>query len=896
MLKRDLYYERIPTKSLREDVRYLGNILGRVIKQQEGTNFFRLVEDVRRLSKANTANINKKKSFKKLSNKIKNLSPINLFKLTRAFTHFMNFINIAESIDGARKLNEYENKKQIDSNKNIFIEEIFEGFFKNRKISTNKIYDIAKNLNIGIVLTAHPTEVKRRTLILKYHKITEIMEQRDLLKKYPFKLKILDKKLFDEFTIIWNTDELKRSRPTPPDEARWGLAIIEDSLWETIPKVYRRLNDIFVKNIGKGLPKNFNPIEFGSWMGGDRDGNPNVTAKVTKEVILLSRWEAAKLYEKELTKLIRSLSIDKCSKKIISKTGKTFEPYRVYLRPLRNKMRLTHKLIEQHLVENVPLDQKKLLCNREEILKPLRVVRESLEENNSENIASGDLLDLMRRAKCFGINLARLDIRQESSRHSQLIAELLKRKYKFNYNNLSEDKKIKFLSSKIKLKINLINKFSFKNKENREVWETFKILSNEPKECLGAYVISMTSAASDILSVAFLQKEAKIKDFLRIVPLFETLEDLINAKSIMKKLFSLNWYRKMINYKQEVMIGYSDSSKDAGKLSASWHQYKAQEEIIKLAKKYKIDVTFFHGRGGSAGRGGGPIQATLRSQPPNSVNGKIRITDQGEVIQQKYGYEPMAKYNLCSYIGAVMQATLIPPPYPKKEWRELIEKMSEISTISYRKNINENSDFIRYFKTVTPHVSLGKLSIGSRPSKRKNVDNIQSLRAIPWVFAWTQIRLMLPSWLGSAKALRFSSTSKYKKTLTKMEKDWPFFNSMMDILDMVISKADPEISKIYEENLADFNLKKVGSKLRMQFHEIQKLNKQITPKEIIKARKEFRTTVIVRNIYSEVLNIVQAATMSKLSRKKYNFKEKKYLNDALMTSIAGISAAMKNTG
>ena len=896
MIKRDLYYERIPTKSLRDDVRYLGNILGRVINKQEGKKFYKLVEDVRRLSKTNTANTDKRKSFQNLSNKIKNLSPINLFKLTRAFTHFMNFINIAESIDGSRKLDEYENKNQIGSNKNIFIEEIFEGFFKNRKIPTNKIYDIAKNLNIGIVLTAHPTEVKRRTLILKYHKITEILEQRDLLKKFPSKIKILDKKLYDEFTIIWNTDELKRTRPSPSDEARWGLAIIEDSLWETIPKVYRRLNDIFVKNIGKGLPKNFNPIEFGSWMGGDRDGNPNVTAKVTKEVILLSRWEAAKLYEKELTKLIRSLSIDKCSKKIIKKTGKTFEPYRVYLRPLRNKIRQTYKLIEQHLIERKPLDQKKLLSNREEILKPLRVVRESLEENQNENIASGDLLDLMRRTKCFGINLARLDIRQESSRHSQLISEFLKRKYKINYDKWDEEKKIKFLSSKIKSKINVINKFSFKNKENKEVWSTFNILSEEPKECLGAYVISMTSSASDILSVEFLQKEAKIKDSLRVVPLFETLDDLINAKSIMKKLFSLNWYRKLINYKQEVMIGYSDSSKDAGKLSASWHQYKAQEEIIKLAKKYKIEVTFFHGRGGSAGRGGGPIQATLRSQPPNSVNGKIRITDQGEVIQQKYGYEPMAKYNLCSYIGAVMQATLSPPPYPKKEWRNLIEKMSEISTNSYRKNINDNSDFIRYFKTVTPHVSLGKLSIGSRPSKRKNVDNIQSLRAIPWVFAWTQIRLMLPSWLGSAKALRYSSTKKFKKTLIKMEKDWPFFNSTMDILDMVISKADPEISKIYEDNLADYKLKKVGNKLRFQFDEIKKLNKRITPKEIIKARKEFRTSVIVRNIYSEVLNIIQAATMSKLSRKKYISEEKKYLEDALMTSIAGISAAMKNTG
>ena len=896
MIKRDLYYERIPTKSLREDVRYLGNVLGKVIKQQEGVNFFKLVEEVRRLSKANIANTNKKKSFKKLSSKIKNLSPINLFKLTRAFTHFMNFINIAESIDAARKLDEYENKNQIDANKNIFIEEIFEGFFKNRKISTNKIYEIAKNLNIGIVLTAHPTEVKRRTLILKYHKITEILEQRDLLKKFPSKLKILDKKLYDEFTVIWNTDELKRTRPTPSDEARWGLAIIEDSLWETIPKVYRRLNDIFVKNIGKGLPKNFNPIEFGSWMGGDRDGNPNVTAKVTKEVILLSRWEAAKLYEKELTKLIQSLSIDKCSRKILSKTGKTFEPYRVYLRPLRNKMRLTHKLIEQHLVEKVPLDQKKLLSNREEILKPLRVVRESLEENNSENIASGDLLDLMRRAKCFGINLARLDIRQESSRHSQLISEFLKRKYKVNYVNWNEDKKIKFLSSKIKSKKKFINNFSFKNKENKEVWSTFKILSSEPKECLGAYVISMTSSASDILSVNYLQKEAGIKDTLRVVPLFETLEDLINAKPIMQKLFSLNWYRKSIKNKQEIMIGYSDSSKDAGKLSASWHQYKLQEEIIKLAKKYKIDITFFHGRGGSAGRGGGPIQATLRSQPPNSVNGKIRITDQGEVIQQKYGYEPLAKYNLCSYIGAVMQATLSPPPIPKKEWRDLIEKMSEISTKSYRKNINESSDFIRYFKTVTPHVSLGKLSIGSRPSKRKNVDNIQSLRAIPWVFAWTQIRLMLPAWLGSAEALKYSSAGKLNKILVEMEKDWPFFNSNMDILDMVISKADPEISKIYEENLADNKLKSVGKNLRFQFHNIKKLNKQITPKEIIKARKEFRTSVIVRNIYSEVLNIIQAATMNKLSRKKYNKEGKKYLNDALMTSIAGISAAMKNTG
>ena len=895
MQKRDLYYERIPTKLLRDDVRYLGNILGKVIKEQEGKKFFELVEKVRKLSKANKTSTNIKQTNKKVIRAIKNLNPKNTFKLTRAFTHFMNFINLAELIDASRSFNEYENSKRKITNHNLFIEEVFEDLFNNKNLSEKKIYDTAKNLDIGIVLTAHPTEVKRRTLIQKYHKIIEILEQRDLLKAFPSKLRILDKELFDELTIIWNTDDLKRSKPSPFDEARWGLAIIEDSLWDTIPKVYRRLNSIFIKNMDKSLPKNFNPIQFGSWMGGDRDGNPNVTADVTRKVILLSRWEAAKLYEKALTKIIRSYSMDKCSKKIKVKVGKSYEPYRVFLRPLRDKMRITHRSIEQYLVNKKSLDRNKLLSSREEILKPLRIVRESLEQNQNENIASGELLDLMRRAKCFGINLAKLDIRQESSRHSQLISEFVKKKYKKNYFRMSEREKIQFLKSRILSKRNQINNFKFKNKENREVWSTFKILANEPHECLGAYVISMTTSASDILSVSFLQKEAKIKDRLRVVPLFETLDDLINAKDIMESLFSQSWYRKLINNNQEVMIGYSDSSKDAGKICASWHQYKAQEEIVKLSKKFNINITFFHGRGGSAGRGGGPIQATLRSQPPNSVKGKIRITDQGEVIQQKYGYEPLAKYNLCSYIGAVTEATLNPPPNPKKDWRSLIEKMSDISKSSYRKNINQSSEFIKYFKTVTPHRALGKLFIGSRPSKRKNVDNIKSLRAIPWVFAWTQIRLMLPAWLGSAEALRYSYIKQFRNTLYDMERNWPFFNSMLDMLDMVISKADPEISKIYEEYLADDSLKRVGKKLRFQFEAIKNLNKKITPKEIMNSRKQFRSSIIVRNIYSEVLNIIQPIVINKLKNKK-KIKNKEFLNDALLTSIAGISAAMKNTG
>ena len=896
MKKRDLYYERIPTKLLREDIRLLGTFLGRVIKDQEGIAFYKIVERLRLLSKNTLLDKQKSKVFLKISKEIKKLPPELTFKITRAFLHILNLMNLAESLDASRKLNEHNNPYFKNKNQNLFIEDIIEGLFKNKSISNSKIYEQAKNLDIGIVLTAHPTEVKRRTLIQKYANLIDLMEQRHLYKKYPSKVVEIDRKLYTEITIIWKTDELKRSKPSPLDEARWGLAVIEDSLWDTIPKVYKRLNDIFRKNLNKDLPRGFNPIQFGSWMGGDRDGNPNVTAQVTKKVILFSRWQAAKLYEKELTKLIQDLSMKECSPKIKKITGKTFEPYRVYLRPIRDKIRSTYKIIENHLNNHEPLKEDELLQDKNEILKPLRDIRESLNSNNSQHIANSDLLDLIRRVRCFGINLARLDIRQESSRHEQLLNEILKKKSKINYSNLNEQKKISLLNNLIKQKKYFLDKLNIINKENKEVWDTFKQISKEPAQCLGAYVISMTSKASDILAVYFLQKQAQTKELLRVVPLFETLDDLKNAKSVMENLFKLPWYRKLIKNQQEVMIGYSDSSKDAGKLSASWHQYKLQEELRDLAKKYKIDLVFFHGRGGSAGRGGGPIQATLKSQPSNTVNGKIRITDQGEVIQQKYGYKPLAEYNLCSYIGAVMDASLNPPPRSKKNWRNLIEKMSEISTSAYRKNLNQSEDFIRYFKTVTPHKSLGKLAIGSRPTKRKNVDNIQSLRAIPWVFAWTQIRLMLPAWLGTTEALRYGSIKKYSKTLTDMEKNWPYFVSTMDILDMVISKVDPEISIIYENNLADDALKRIGKKLRFQFDALVKLHNKITPKEVIKERKEFRKALFIRNNYTEMLNILQANIMNKINNRKYKKQDKKFLNDALMTSIAGISAAMKNTG
>ena len=894
MKKRDLYYDRIPTKFLREDIRLLGKILGDVLKEQEGDKFFKLVEEIRLLSKPNLKNYGLKNPHERLSKKIKSLNSETIFKLTRAFNHFCNLMNLAEAHDTSHTLNEIEQNKNKKSD-SLFIEDIFENFFKNKSIPNKKIYDLAQNLKIGVVLTAHPTEVKRRTLIQKYANLIELLEQRYLYKNYQKKINEIDKALYSEITIIWKTDDIKRSKPSPLDEARWGLAIIEDSLWDTIPRVYKRLNKIFKKNYGKDLPRSFNPIEFGSWMGGDRDGNPNVTSKVTEKVILFSRWQAAKLYERELTKLIQDLSMQNCSSKIKKISKNSFEPYRVYLRPIRDKIRSTYINIEEHLNKNKQLNNDLLFKDKYELINVLRDVRKSLNENNDKRIGNSVLLDLLRRARCFGINLAKLDIRQESSRHSLLVSEILRNNLRIKFENFDENKKVQLLSKLITDKKGLKN-LKLKNKLNKEVWNTFEVISKQPIECLGAYVISMTSNSSDILNVYYLQKLAKISQPLRVVPLLETLDDLKNGKKIMEKLFSLSWYRKLIKHKQEVMIGYSDSSKDAGKLSSSWNQYKVEEDLRNIAKKYKISLTFFHGRGGSPGRGGGPIQSTLKSQPANTVNGKIRITDQGEVIQQKYGYKPLAEYNLCSYIGSVMEATLNPPPKSKPQWRNLIERMTELSTASYRRSINANEEFIRYFKTVTPHKALGKLSIGSRPTKRKNVDNIQSLRAIPWVFAWTQIRLLLPAWLGTSEALRYAGIKKFKNELNDMQKNWPFFSSTMDILDMVISKVDPEISIIYENNLADDKLKRVGKKLRFQFDQLVKLHKKITPKEILNERKKFRKSLYVRNNYTEVLNVLQAKIMGKLNSKKLSNLDRKFLEDALMTSIAGISAAIKNTG
>ena len=888
---------------LSSTIHLLGEILGSVIKKQENTAIFDKIEKIRTLSK-NSRGSNEglnKQSFKKLKNQISNLTSTETLIIAKSFSRFLDFSNIAESLYSIHNIHDHVIRKTQETNEIVILEEALLDVQKNPNVSKNKFFNVAKNISIDLVLTAHPTEVKRRTLIQKYANVNNILDELNniqILKKQNIKREkgILEKKLKEEITSVWKTDEIKRSRPTAVEEAKWGLAVIEDSLWNSIPKICSRFDNAVNKFTNKNLPINYSPIKVSSWMGGDRDGNPNVTSKTTMEVVLLSRWEAASLYEKEFTKLIQSLSLFDCSKKIKKQVGKTWEPYRVFLRPIRNKLQQTQREIEDALLDKREPKKKLLVNSINEILDPLNEVYNSLCSVKCDIIANGLVLDIIRLSHTFGLNLAKLDIRQESSRHTSLLNTICKKLALKEYTKLSEQEKIKFLTREYKSKRPLIpNKIKFNNTD-KETWETFKMIANTSNEFLGAYVISMTSKVSDILAVLLLQKEAGVKNPLRIVPLFETLSDLQNSSKIVDNLFKNRWYTNIFSNEQEIMIGYSDSSKDAGKFAASWAQYCAQEKLCSVANKHKIKLNFFHGRGGSVGRGGGPVYAALLSQPPGTVMGMTRVTEQGEVIQQKYGSESMAEYSLGTYIGAVLEATLSPPSKPSKEWRALIDSMSIISSKAYRHYLLEDEDFLKYFDKVTPKNIIGKLYIGSRPSKRNASKDIKSLRAIPWVFAWTQIRMLLPAWLGTYEALNFASKGKNKKILDEMIKNWPFFYEMMDMLDMVLIKTDQRVIRYYEECLATPELKKIGNELRAKLTELIEINKKIIPNNIINQRKAFRKSIKLRNTYAEILNLLQADIMKRLNKKNINTKSKKILMDAMIVTISGISASMKNTG
>jgi len=886
---------------LREDVRLLGNLLGETLKLHAGQDLFNQVEQIRALSKG--ARDGQLEAEKQLEQLFLSLEDDEILPLTRAFTHFLNFANIAEQYHVVRRRRQSEFDETAESPNPLV--PLFEKF-KQQEISAESLYQQICELKIELVLTAHPTEVSRRTLIQKYDGINDCLSKCDQQKLTPRERQAILDELKQLITSAWQTDEIRQHRPTPVDEAKWGFTTIEQTLWNAVPKFIRELDGMVQEQCGQSLPLSVAPVRFASWMGGDRDGNPNVTHHITQEVLWLSRWKAADLYLRDIEDLRWELSIQQCSEELQQALGSSHpEPYREYLRDTRERLKATRHWLAEKL-HGHDADDSQVIKTKDELLQPLLLCYRSLLACNLPEIANGKLLDFIYRVNSFGIELLKLDIRQESGRHRQAISAITEYLGLGNFETWTEQARQNFLLQELQSKRPLLPKYLnepagslIEHPDVQEVFATMRTLAEQPSESLGAYIISMAEYPSDVLAVLLLQKEAGIKQALRVVPLFETLKDLDGAASTMSTLFNMHWYKQHIQGKHEVMIGYSDSAKDAGFMSANWAQYRAQEELTAVAKQHGIQLTLFHGRGGSISRGGAPTQQALFSQPPGSISGAIRVTEQGEMIRFKFGLEGIALQNLEIYTAATLEATLLPPPVPKTEWRDLMHQMTDLSVQVYRQTVRENPHFVKYLRTVTPELELQMLPLGSRPAKRKVSGGIESLRAIPWVFAWTQIRLMLPAWLGTGAALNEVLDQGQRATLDEMLAQWPYFQTLIDMLEMVLSKADGDVALYYESHLThDPDLKVLGEELRQRLKDaVQTLLTLKGESKLLTSNDVLDQSMRVRKPYLLPLHLLQAELMKR--RRLYLAEqnaEHTPVDHALMVSIAGIAAGLRNTG
>ena len=867
-------------RTISDDIHALGDLLGQTLKTHEGEATYELVEQIRTLAKSARTSEPDAHTLRQL---IRELPDEATPQLARAFGQFLHLANIAESYDNERQLRQQREPMMA------LLPKLLE-----QNQSAQAITEALCDQQIELVLTAHPTEVKRRTLIQKYGYIAGLLEQRDRLEMSDAEVAHWQNKLKTVVSSIWLTDEIRRVRPTPVEEAKWGFAVIEDTLWQAIPQYLRRLDDAMQTHLGKALPLDCAPITIGAWMGGDRDGNPNVTSEVTHEVLLLAQWMAMDLYTREVNRMVQRLSMHACNDALRDIVGETSEPYRVYLRILRDRLSATRAWLQSQLAGHDVEPEMPLILNREDLLQPLMLCYQSLIDCGAEDIANASMVDLIRRVHVFGTTLVRLDVRQEADRHSEVMATVTDYLGLGDYQAWSEQEKCAFLQTELTSKRPLLPPELPANDNVQEVLATCRVIAQHNAEAMGAYVISMASTASDVLAVQLLQKMVGVAHPMRVVPLFETLDDLNQASTVMRALYDMPVYKDTLQGRQEVMIGYSDSGKDAGKLAASWAQYEAQEQLLAVSQKAGVQLTLFHGRGGSVGRGGGPVHSTLLSQPPGSVQGRMRVTEQGEVIQQKYGLLHWAQHNLMLYSVAALEATLLPPPEPKPTWRAVMAEMSAVSVEAYRHVVREKAEFVPYFRQVTPEQELGRLLIGSRPAKRKAQGGIESLRAIPWVFAWTQTRLMLPAWLGIGEALD-AVLPTHKDTLCDMLKHWPFFYALMDMLDMVLTKADSQIAAYYDDCLAEPDMKAFGEDLRTRLQHTKDMAHRIAADQALREeRQALRQSLTVRNTYADPLNLLQAEVMRRL--RSGQVADERAVEDALMLCIAGISAAMKNTG
>lgn len=909
---------------LRNDVRLLGRILGDTLREQEGEESFALIESVRRAA-VRFRKTQDERDGATLEQMLDALSPTETLAVVRAFSYFSQLSNIAEDLHHNRRQRAHlkSGSAAKDGTLQLALDRL-----EAKKIDRKTLQSFLNNALVSPVLTAHPTEVHRKSILDCQLIISSLLANRDRMDMTPDELAENEEALHRFVLILWQTRMLRTSKLTVRDEISNGLEYYRYTFLSEIPKLYAGLEKQLEARFDKDI-KVPPLLRVGSWIGGDRDGNPFVTHDVMTDAM---QQHSALTFEHylseahllgsrlsltdrlvEVTPELRKLSDaspDKAS-------ARTDEPYRRALILIYSRLSSTGRHLGHDLSHLPPVDKHAHpYATHKEFIADLDVLIDSLFKHGAVYLARGRLANLRRAAEVFGFYLAPLDMRQHSAIIEQTVSELFMHSGfdtgKANYADLDEAARRNVLLEALqagKILLTDIGRYSdVPQSELRIMQAAAEIHKRFGQGALPNHIISKTDAVSDMLEVALMLQQVNLlegsdKLHVNIIPLFETIEDLRGGARIMDELFSIPWYRKLLASRddtQEVMLGYSDSNKDGGYLTANWELYKAEVDLVKVFEKHGIELRLFHGRGGTVGRGGGPSYDAILAQPPGSVNGQIRITEQGEVIASKYSNPEIGRRNLETLIAATMEATLLHhhgADSTMPEYHRIMEALSRDAFSTYRKLVYETPGFTDYFFTATPIREIAELNIGSRPSSRKASDRIEDLRAIPWVFSWGLSRVMLPGWFGYGSAVKKFVEREGEaglRQLQAMYKNWPFFRGLMSNMAMVLSKTDMGIASRYAALVGNVELReRIFGAINSEWETTVEMLLAVTGNtSLLQDNPEFTRSLMTRTPYIDPLNHLQVAL---LERHRAGADDEK-VKRAIHLTINGIATGLRNSG
>ena len=879
---------------LRNDVRRLADLLGQTLVRQEGEQLLALVESVRLAGRAGGQD--------EILNKLTDQQTISL---VRAFSNFFNLANVAEQVNRSKVL--AAEHKSGGSWLSRAVDNILLAQKNNKEFDEKDLQLWLDNFSVRPVFTAHPTEAARRSVLSKMTTIAQLLETPES--------KVQTQRLAESIDLLWQTDELRLGRPEPLDEAINSIYYLDELLVESVPEVLAEFASE-VKRLGVDLSLTARPLSFGTWIGGDRDGNPHITADVTKATIRLQNAHFTRTAFKHLDELRQALSVSTKLAGVSAELEKSVakdlqllpeiedryrrinieEPYRLKATAIGHKLAITqarHTNGTPHIAGRSYLDTAELLADFE-------IMRSSLLAHNGELIANGLLERITRAISAFGITHATMDIREHSDAHHHLISKLFG-------SSSSEVINKELLSEKIPDTQGV-------DEPSSKCLNTFtaiaELIAEYGSEVIESYIISMTKSANDVLAAVLIGKLVGLvsltdkKPYAKIgfVPLLETVAELRTADKILDELLSNPSYRKIVKLRgdtQEVMLGYSDSNKDAGITTSQWEIHKAQRKLRDVAIKHGVRLRLFHGRGGSVGRGGGPTYDALIALPWGSIDGHIKMTEQGEVISDKFGLPALAKENLELTLAAALEATVLnrKPRQPIDDlnsWNSCMDLISDNAFSAYR-NLVDQPDLPAYFYASTPVEQLGNLFLGSRPSKRPDASTgLESLRAIPWVFGWTQSRQIVPGWYGVGSGLKAAREAGKTDLLKTLLKDWHFFRTFISNVEMTLAKTDLEIAQRYVTTLVDPSLHKIFDQIKDEFELTVKELLLLTNKsEVLGNQPILARTLQVRDTYLAPLQLLQISLLKRVRTQK---DIDPLLSRALLLTINGVAAGLRNTG